>query len=449
MQFNAGILRDSLAALIPSFPRASVCVALSGGVDSMALLHAACELAGREPGLAVRAVHVDHGIQPASADWARQCAACCESLGVPLTVTALSVPGRKGASVEAEARSARYASLAGALAGGEYLLTAHHADDQLETMLLQLVRGAGVAGLAAMPAAAPLGSGIHLRPLLAVTRDALMAYASEQGLDWIEDPMNSEPRYDRAWLRSEVLPALRSRWPAIALTATRSAAHLAQAQELLETLADADLAPLLDKGRLEVAGLSALAPPRQANVLRRWLAVQGCGAPSTARLDSVLRDVLAAREDAAPVVSWETGEVRRYRGRLYAMLPLASQPVGAWRGAIAPGDTLELPAGLGTLSWRSAVGEGVRADDLPASFSVRFRQGGERLRPAGRGPEAHTLRNLCQEAGIVTWMRPRLPLVYAGSELAAVGDLWINAALAAQPGVPGLLPVWSGRPALY
>ncbi len=445
-QFNAELLRQSLAALIPPFPRAQLCIALSGGLDSVALLHAAHELAGREPGLALRAVHVDHGLQPQSGSWAAHCATTCAGLGVPLTVIGLRLAIGKGASVEAEARSARYVALAGALQQGEWLLTAQHADDQFETVLLQLLRGAGVAGLAAMPDAAPLGRGTHLRPLLDVTRAGLQAYAADAGLAWIEDPMNEDSCYDRAWLRHAILPALRARFPSAARTIGRSARHFAEAQVLLEALADADAAPLLAGGRLVVAPLLALPRPRQVNVLRRWLATRGLGAPSAAKLETILDTVLAARVDAVPRVSWATGEVRRYRGRLYAMAPLGPQPDPAWHGDIAPGGTLPLPNGLGALSLRPSAGQGIPVGALRGPLSVRFRRGGERLRPVGRGPVAHTLKNLCQEAGIVPWMRSRLPLLFVGSRLAAVGDLWVDAELAAAPGEAACAPVWDGRP---
>ncbi len=242
-------LAESLERLIPAWPDASLCIALSGGVDSVALLHAAREVTAHHGGLRLRALHVDHGLQPASLDWAAICRELCERLGVRCEVLELHLVPRKGESVEAEARTERYSALAAALEPGESLLTAHHADDQLETVLLQLFRGAGVAGLAAMPECAPLGPGHHLRPLLQVARVDLVAYAQALGLQWIEDPMNREARYDRSYLRHEVLPAILARWPAAARTVGRSARHLGEAQRLLEALAEADAAALLDERR--------------------------------------------------------------------------------------------------------------------------------------------------------------------------------------------------------
>lgn len=304
-----------------------LCVAFSGGVDSVALLHAARDLAAHQPGLTLRAVHVDHGLQPAAPSWAAHCEEHCRRLAVPLEVVELRLEVGKGESVEAEARAERYAALAARLAPGECLLTAHHADDQLETVLLQLFRGAGVAGLAAMPESAPLGPGLHLRPWLDVARDELVAWATAAGLSWIEDPMNAESRYDRAFLRQSVLPAIRSRWPSVARTVGRSARHLGEAKRLLEALAEADGVALVDEtGRLEIAGLIRLPRERQVNVLRWWITGQGLGTPSTARLESILRDVVPARPDAHPVVTWSTGEVRRWRGKLQAERRVSARP---------------------------------------------------------------------------------------------------------------------------
>ena len=312
-------VEECLAAWVPTWPVASVCIALSGGVDSVALLQAMREVAARHPGLRLRVLHVDHGLQPASGEWAAFCRATCGRLSIPLDVLALRLAPRKGESVEAEARTARYAALAAALEPDECLLTAHHADDQLETVLLQLFRGAGVAGLAAMPSSAPLGPGRHLRPLLQVSREDLVEYAELHGLRWIDDPMNAEARFDRSYLRQAVLPAILARWPSAARTVGRSARHLATAQGLLESLAEIDASRYLDDaGTLAVAGLLQLPHDRRVNVLRWWIARQGLGLPSTARLESIVRDVLPARPDARPVVEWPTGAVRRARGRLVA-----------------------------------------------------------------------------------------------------------------------------------
>jgi len=293
-------------------------VAFSGGVDSLALLHAVRELVAHQPALSLRAIHVDHGLQDAARDWADYCREHCQRLAVPIEVVELKLEVAKGESVEAEARRERYAALAARLLPGECLLTAHHADDQLETVLLQLFRGAGVAGLAAMPDAALLGPGLHLRPLLQTPREDLVAYATVLGLEWIEDPMNCEDRYDRAYLRQQVLPALRARWPSVAQTVGRSARHLGEAQRLIDDLAVLDARAVEEGECLRVEPLLALAPARQANLIRWWLRRRGLVPPNTARLQSILANVLPAKPGARPVVQWNDGQVWRACGRLHA-----------------------------------------------------------------------------------------------------------------------------------
>jgi tRNA(Ile)-lysidine synthase len=439
--FGAHWVAAALDAIDRDWRAGGACVALSGGLDSVVLLHAMSVLAGARD-FSLRAVHVDHGLDAASGDWAQSCRRICAEVGVPLTVLRLGlVPGR-GDSVEATAREARYAALADNLARSERLLTAHHGDDQLETVLIQLMRGAGVAGLAAMPARAPCGAGWHLRPFLGSGRAQIQAYAVEHGLSWQDDPMNTALRFDRAWLRDRVLPAIRERWPAAAATVSRSAAHLAEASRLLDAQGAADAASLLDEGRLSLAGLASLDNDRQANVLRWWLRRAGLRAPPAARLAEALRMFLLAREDASPFLRWDGGELRRYRGRLYAMAPMGGHVDEA---PAHVGRLLPLGPGLGQFGLVADHGGGLPAD---SRWTIRFRQGGESLRPHPGRPRKR-LKALCQEARIVPWMRDRLPLVFGDDRLVAVGDLWLDADIAVPRGVPSLRPCWRDRPPLY
>jgi tRNA(Ile)-lysidine synthase len=295
-----------------------------------------------------------------------------------------------------------------------------------------------------MPARAPLGRGWLLRPLLDVDRAELLAYASEHGLAWHEDPMNASLRFDRGWLRGRVLPAIRERWPAAAATVSRSAAHLADASRLLAALAAADAAGLVDDGRLRLDGLASLSRERRANLVRWWLTEEGLRPPPAARLDAALGDFLAAKADAAPLLRWAGGEVRRYRGRLYALSPLPDAPAPAGGG---PDLRLDLGPGLGSFGLVAGCEGGLSAGP-GIEYSIRYRAGGESLRP-GAGRPRKRLKDLCQESGVVPWMRERLPLVFAGPRLAAVGDLWIDVDFAAPPGAPALKPVWAGRPRIY
>jgi tRNA(Ile)-lysidine synthase len=291
-------------------------VAWSGGVDSTVLLHLLVR-ARRLPRarLKLRALHVDHGLQPAAADFRRFCRRTALRWGVPVTFIKANVRLDGGESVEQAARDARREALAAALHPGELLLTAQHADDQLETLLLALLRGAGPAGLAGMPAAMPLGGSRLLRPLLDCERAQLLAYARAQQLEWIDDPTNDDPRFDRNYLRSRVLPLLKSRWPASPRTAGRSARHSAVAAASLRHAATRDLELAADGADLEVAVLRRWSTARRAAALRAWIVSAGARAPNERHLREI-EAMLVARVDAHPELRLPDLTLRREGGRL-------------------------------------------------------------------------------------------------------------------------------------
>ena len=301
-----------LLRLYPRCASAPLCVAFSGGEDSTALLAMLAQQVQRR----LRAVHIDHGLHPDSRTWVRVCRATCRALHVPLATRRLALTGGRGHSLEALARDGRYAALAAALRPGEVLLTAHHLEDQLETVLLQLLRGAGLPGLAAMPAVMPLGAGVLVRPLLEVPRAVLRAWVRARELSCVADPANTDERFDRNFLRQQVLPCLLSRWPGAARTVTRSARHIAEAQELLDETARADVARAADGAALSVTALRALSLPRRRNALRYWIGQAG-PVPDARRLQEIAETVLAARADANPVVGWGELQVQRHAGRLF------------------------------------------------------------------------------------------------------------------------------------
>lgn len=394
--------------------------ALSGGLDSVVLLHA---LAGLECAPPLIAVHVHHGLSPRAEAWAAACEALCRRLGVTFHCLRVDAAPGRGESPEAAARHARYGALAAFMQPGDGLLTAHHRRDQAETLLLQLLRGSGPAGLAAMPLWQPLGPGWHGRPLLEVDRPQLEAYARAHGLDWVEDESNQDPALDRNRLRHEILPLLRARWPAVDATLARAAALQAEAQDLLAERAREDLETLRgeDPGTLSVAALARLRRPRQRNALRGWLEEKGLPLPGRARLESLLQQALGAAPDAAVRVAWPGAEVRRYRDALHAMAPLAAPPPGLclpWDGRTP----LAVP-GTGVTLTRDGVMRchGLDPAALPAPVTVGLRRGGERLRLGGR---TRVLKKLLQARGIPPWERERIPLIHAGDRLAVVWGLW-------------------------
>jgi tRNA(Ile)-lysidine synthase len=443
--FSPLALWTALAALEDAAGERRLCVALSGGLDSTVLLEALCRVRDRLPADRLRAIHVHHGLHPDADDWARHCEALCVRLDVPLLVVRVDARPAPGESPEAKAREVRYAALAAALVPGEALLTAHHADDQLETVLIQLLRGAGVPGLAAMPAAAPFGPGLHLRPLLGFTRAELAAWAAGEGLSgWIEDPANDELRYARNHLRSEVLPSLRAHWPGAAAAVGRSARHCAEASHLLDELAALDAANCVTGNAVRVSALRGLSPARQRNLVR-WQARQlGLAVPDERRLVTLLTQVLEAAPDAQPQVEW--GDVIALRhGDLLWLAASEALPAPApeldWPDPRSP---LALGAGLGTLELVSSDRGGLGEAALAAGpWRVVVRGGGERLDLPGRAG-SRALKKLLQEAGLPPWIRARLPLLEIGGQLAAAGDRWIDAAFWVPAGEPAWRLEWTG-----
>ena len=387
---------------------APVLVALSGGADSTALLHLAATSGLQAPS----AIHVHHGLQAAADDWAARCQALCNRLGVPLRIARVRIDPADPAGPEAAARAARYAAFAEALPAGGLLLTAHHRGDQAETVLLRLLRGSGVEGLGAIRPLTPFAQGSLWRPLLDCPGETLREYARAQGLDWVEDPHNRNPRYARSWLRGALLPRLRERWPEAEAQLAATARRCDEAAGLLHELA-AELLPSLlqPEGGLSIAGLQALSAARRRLVLRHWIEQLRLPTPYDGTLQRLDAEVLDARPDTEPCLRWPGGEFRRYRQSLYAMAPLPPVPAGfdvAWDGR-AP---LTLPSGCGLLLPGAAI-----------DARVRLPRGGERLRPEG---EVHhrSLRALAQREGVPPWIRERLALIEVDDRLLSVAGRW-------------------------
>jgi tRNA(Ile)-lysidine synthase len=375
----------------------------------------------------LRAVHVNHQLQPASGAWATHCRRLCRGLGVPLTVRRVRVPQGRGVSVEAAAREVRYAALARELRRGETLLTAHHLDDQCETLLLQLLRGAGVSGLAAMPARAPFARGELVRPLLDLPRATLEGWLRSAGIGWVEDASNDDRRFDRNYLRHEVIPRLEARWPAAAALVARSAGHLGEAREMLADLAALDLQSLVRGAALDSTALGRLSAARQRNAVRAWIAASGLPLPDSRLLARVLGELRAARADAAPLVAWAGAEIRRHRSLLYALRPLGPPPAGEWTWDLSASQRLPLGDGLGELVLVRDPHGPIARKALPRRLRVSLRAGGERLRTDPGGPR-RTLKEWLRAQGVLPWMRSRVPLLQRPSDgaLVAVADLAVT-----------------------
>lgn len=404
-------------ALAETPPGRCVWVALSGGLDSSLLLTLAARAAHRHP-RPLYALHVDHGLQAASADFVWHCRRLCDRLGVPLFIERVSVDVTAGRGLEGAAREARYGAFAARLSQEDTLWLAQHRRDQAETWLLAALRGSGVRGLAAMPRARSWAGSRIARPLRDLSRARLEKAAEALGVAWVEDPSNADEMLDRNFLRQRVLPLLESRWPRAEASIAHSATLAGEADDLLAELAELDLAACGGApGRLALPALKALRAPRRRLLIRYACQRLGLPTPPTARL-SALDEQLAARRDAQVQVTWPGAEARCWRESLYLQRPLADLPAGWWVDwdGLA---VLETP--LGGL----AVRLGRRPAGAPsggerAHYRVQPRQGGEVLRLAGRG--RRDLKRLLQEAGLPPWRRQALLVVWDGDVVAAVLD---------------------------
>jgi len=435
------------AALKPLlFARARLVLGLSGGLDSAVLLEVLHRLAGALD-FQLSCVHVNHNISPNAGRWAAFCARCCKRHDIALELREVDLEPYRAEGLEAAARRARYAVYAG-LDDADFIVLAQHQDDQAETLLLQLLRGAGVKGGSAMPVIRQQGRGRKgktapavLRPMLELTREQIEAYARARKLEWVEDESNADTRYDRNFLRHRVLPVLGQAFPAYRATLARSARHLAEASLVLDQLAEADAKRTVNGNRLALAGLRRLGLARAKNLLRWLLLQQGEIAPEADRLQEGLRQLFEAGDDAAVHVVLGTSELRRYAGYAYLLPPLSDPPAEfqrAWDGRRA----WPLPELGGTLRFARRQGAGLACARVPdAGLELRLRQGGEKLRLQAKG-STRSLKNLLQEARLPPWQRERLPLIYCGQKLVAVPGLGVASGWEAGIGEAGWLISW-------
>lgn len=436
---SAEALRDLLGA----FPTTThYWIAFSGGLDSV-VLTLALKGSGVFAKGQFRALHCNHGLQPEADGWAQWCRDFCSEHQLPCEVERLQLAPRRGESLEAVAREARYAAIASRMAPGDVVFTAHHGDDQVETVLLQLLRGSGLPGLSGMSRISDFPPGFLVRPFLGLSRDDLEGYARDEGLRWIEDVSNNDLRFDRNYLRHRVVPTLRARWPGLIRTVSRSAELCGEAQGVLDEIALRDLEAVSteDMAVLDAGALSRIPNDRWRYVLRAWFRRCGVVAPPRARLDALLSQLFG--DDVRPTarVAWQGNEVRRYRNCLYLLRAGRVERVEeilSWM----PGTALQLPYRGGRLHATASIGRGVAARFLENTrVEVRFRRGGERCRMGGKGGGI-ALQTLFQSLGIPPWERGLVPLVYVGSELAAVADLRVCSRFAAREGEPALEIRW-------
>jgi tRNA(Ile)-lysidine synthase len=421
-----------------------VAVGLSGGMDSVALLDVLDELrAPRE--LSISAIHVNHQISPHAGEWESFCRSLCAGRGIALTVQRVKVIP-DGSGVEAAARQSRYRAFASIDA--DFVALGHHLDDQAETFLLQLLRGAGPKGLAGMPVARhqePAADGkaapaLILRPLLDLRRSRIEAYAKARKLEWVEDESNADSRYDRNFLRNDLLVQLDARFPGYRETLARAARNLADHAMLAEELARID-AQSLDRGAVSAERLRQLSDARALNLLRQLFSDRGLQMPPRTRLEEALRQCREAGRDAEIQVTFGDAVLRCYRDRVELVENSPDMPAD-WQSRWDGHHDLILPDGLGVLRSRAVVGEGIarRHFEIRAA-TVRGRSGGERMQPGENRPR-RALKNLLQEHAIPPWERSRMPLVFFGEQLAWVPGIGVAAEFRAASTEPGVAPEW-------
>lgn len=401
-------------------------IAYSGGLDSHVLLHALVEQ-GINNDYECHAVHIHHNLHAHADEWAEHCQQQAADLGITFHCIKVDATKLKGESQEAVSRAARYSALSDLMSTNDCLLTAHHQDDQAETLLLQLLRGSGIKGLAAMPTLSAFSQGFHARPLLDYSRKQLLNYATHHQLQWIEDSSNADESFDRNYLRHQVLPIIKQRWPSASKTISRVAQHAGQADQLLMQLARSDYAYVCadTANRLRIDRLWELTSAQQINVLRYWLHRLDLPIPSAIKLSHVISDVLSSRIDATPLVTWPGVEIRRYQNELFALLPLESHDASATIAWDLTQD-LQLPTNLGVLTaTQSQQGNLLLPDNT--DITVRFRQGGENIQLVGK-QHRQSLKKLMQTWQIPTWQRDRIPLIYHKENLVCVAGWAIDAA---------------------
>lgn len=409
-------------------------VAYSGGIDSSVLLHSLCTMNQRlKSPLPIVALHINHQLSPCAQQWQKHCEKNAQALNIAFEARQVAVVS-SGQGIEAAARQARYEVFESFLLSGDCLLMGHHQQDQAETVLLRLFRGAGVRGLTAMPESRTIGFAHLLRPLLGITKTAIQYYANAHGITWVDDDSNAKDDFDRNFLRHHIFPLLQQRWQGLDTQLVKTTLRMQEAEAILyevaeDDLAKAELRPARTGFSVNVNYLHQLSAARKNNLLRYWCELSGYTSPGADQITQIQRQFFSGIAVlSSACVSWAGIELRQFSGRLYLLKALPSftipaEPI-AWDGR----NTLSLGAGgtlqkIGCEDVNQAESTGVLLKPLP--YLISWRQGGERCTPAQR-QRSQTVKKLLQEFGLEAWLRDRVPLIYWQGELVAVGDLWVN-----------------------
>jgi tRNA(Ile)-lysidine synthase len=440
-QENQFSFQTKIKDILSEYPDAETCwIAYSGGLDSLVLLHVLASIQDKIKTKLV-AVHINHGISKDADLWVKHCQDKCASYAIELQTFSIDLSDKSDKGTEAFAREKRYEVLGNLISSHDLLLTAHHMDDQLETILLQLLRGSGPDGLVGMPQAREFSKGILLRPLIDYSREEIHDYALSESLSWVEDESNKSNKYDRNFLRNKIIPELLTRWPGALKTVQRAAKHQAEARSLINEIAGNDLDVVCDSEyiKLDLSGFDNLSGIRKKNVLRAWIKKNKLETPNARIIEKIITEVVHANIDRNPCVKWKGGEIRRYRGYLYIMKSLPPHDVEMSKPWNLE-ETLELTSGC--LKAIFGKGHGIKKDMLSNNIvEIRYRQGGEQIKLPGR-KETHDLKKLFQEHGVPPWIRDRIPIIYYENKLIAVADFWIESKYAASESEAAWQIIW-------
>ncbi len=416
-------------------------LAFSGGVDSVVLLDLLVNVLKESD--ALRIIHINHNLNEHSNDWAQFSSEICEKYDLPLICESVE-PKRHGKGLEADARELRYQSFRDVIQDDEYLLTGHHQDDQMETLLYRIFRGTGIDGLMAIRREIKFGKGFLYRPMLNISREKIEEYAQLKNLKWIYDSSNDDSSYDRNFLRKDIIPLIKKRWPSVENKVSRLSVIAEQNQLLLNELAIEDVGQLKNYNHLGIETLSEKSYPRIINIFRFMIKKNNMSVPSMQVLNEGIKTLMHSKSKS-PSMTWNDNTIRRYKHRLYFLNSALNSPNDlsnemSWDIK----KTINLGKNLGSIQARFLNGEGISLNRCPSNLAIKYRKGGEEIKPSGH-KITKSLKNLFQENNVLPWVRDKIPLIYVDQELISVGDLWFNQDFKASANEDGFLITWDKK----
>ena len=437
MDFNEN-LNELLANEVASLGVTKFAIALSGGLDSMVLMDLLSK--AKRSSDEVKAIHINHNLHEDSREWVDFVSDACSKYKLPLIIKSIK-PKQVGFGLEAAARDQRYKKFKEIILDNECLLTAHHLDDQTETILYRIFRGTGLDGLRSIRKKTKFGKGLLCRPLINIPREAIEQYAKLNNIEWIEDSSNNNIDFDRNYLRKDIIPSIKKRWPKAHTTINRLSSLAENNQKLLHEIAKEDIGELEKFNVLDLGILSNKSTLRINNIFRFMILKNNMGIPSLKVLEKGIETLLNTKSDS-PIVTWNGCSIRRYKDTLYFFNPdlkqLQSKPLQL-KWFIQ--ETINLGGDRGSIKAKFIKGEGIALNKCPKSLEIKYRKGGEQIKPSGH-KITKSLKNLFQENNVLPWARDQIPLVYLDEDLISVGDLWFNQDYKAQKQEDGFLISW-------